>query len=488
MEDGNDLLAGTREEPKVLLVEDDPVFALLIERVFREHGIFVSHANNAEAALEMHRRSPYKLVVSDWVMPGMSGIDLCREIRQLDSSYVYFMLYTVRGQRSDRFAAFDAGVDDFLSKPLDREEFGARLKVASRLLSSKEALRRQTVEVERAARDLSELNASLRVASARFEALFDGLPAACFAFDREGMIHAWNRGAEQVFGIETERAINHPVWYMMDVAAPGTWNRARVEAVFSSSSETSFDWTFAPTDGPMRYLACSVICLPEIGGGEIGAVCVNMDITERKLAERRIESQVDQIQEIMRQLEAQKEALEVMNGRLQDLSNTDGLTGLLNHRRFQEMLEEAVQHHREVRQPFSLILMDLDDFKTLNDEFGHQAGDEALVLFAETLRSAARQDEQPARYGGEEFAIVLYGCDEEGAKQAAERFRTKIAEQLWPHKAVTGSVGISTWNDEGGMTPKELVYQADRALYWSKQHGKNCSMHFSQLPMAPTAA
>ncbi len=296
--------------PRVLLVEDDPVSAFLIQQTFELQNLPLDHATNGEIALDMHREGRYRLIISDWMMPKMNGVDLCRAFRRLDGPYVYFILCTSKDQKSDRVEAYDAGVDDFMTKPLDRDELQNRLRVAFRILAAEEAVQRQ------------------------------------------------------------------------------------------------------------------------------------------------------------------KSELEAMNERLNHLAVTDELTKLTNRRRFQEMLEEGIQEHVRAGDQVSLILLDVDRFKGLNDDFGHPAGDEALRLLARLLKDCARKHELPARYGGEEFAVILQRCGKPMAVVAAERFRKAIEDAVWPDRPITASLGVATCGPTLS-TLSDLVAAADQALYSAKQNGRN---------------
>lgn len=474
------------QPPRVLVVEDDPVSAKLIQRLFTAQGYPVECASNAQEALDMHSEKSFRIIVSDWMMPGMTGVDLCRAFRTFEGPYVYFILCSSKDQKEDRIEAFEAGVDDFLTKPLDREELRSRLKVARRILAAEDSQQAQKAELEKAARSLSEMNLSLKLASRRFEELFNGLPVACFTFDEDGLIHDWNRFAASAFGIQGFESFLQPVWDVLNRSGDTPWTPDKVRRVFELEDQPQFDWIYHSPTGETRYMACDVICLRSIGGQPVGAVCANLDITERKLAEEQVARQMLQIKSIATQLEAQKDELEEMNQRLNHLAVTDGLTGLWNHRRFQEMLEETVQNHRRRGEPFSLLLMDIDHFKKFNDDFGHQTGDAVLRQFADILRSTSRLGELPARYGGEEFAVILPGCTADEALDVAARFRRSIVGANWEYRSVTSSIGISTsFGDKEG---KQIVAEADSALYTSKQAGRDQATHFENQAETKSAA
>ncbi len=151
------------------------------------------------------------------------------------------------------------------------------------------------------------------------------------------------------------------------------------------------------------------------------------------------------------------------------LALTDPLTGLGNHRHFHDRLERELDDSRAQGYPLSLCLVDIDDFKRINDRFGHPGGDKVLAHLATNLR----QGGEAFRLGGDEFAILLPGRDEEGARIAAEAIVSRIAEvELEPAGPITISAGIATVPEEE-MDRDELVRRSDSALYWAKEYGKN---------------
>ncbi len=161
------------------------------------------------------------------------------------------------------------------------------------------------------------------------------------------------------------------------------------------------------------------------------------------------------------------------------LSITDPLTGLVNRRYLEERLSEELERSKRHRFQMSFMMVDIDDFKAYNDTHGHQAGDLALEMTAQCLKTALRSADVAARYGGEEFSILLPQTGPSEARIIAERIRRRIERTQFPHGkaqptgAVTVSVGISSFGPELD-TPAEIIYAADRALYLAKSRGKNC--------------
>jgi diguanylate cyclase (GGDEF)-like protein len=156
---------------------------------------------------------------------------------------------------------------------------------------------------------------------------------------------------------------------------------------------------------------------------------------------------------------------------------TDSLTGLANRRQFYEVLGREFERAQRFRQHLALILLDIDDFKLINDSLGHLAGDAVLHAVAQTVQGLIREIDVAARYGGEEFAVLLPQTGREGAAHLAERLRIAIAEREivfagTPIEGVTASFGVAAGPDEG-MTQIDLVASADAALYQAKRGGKN---------------
>jgi diguanylate cyclase (GGDEF)-like protein len=178
----------------------------------------------------------------------------------------------------------------------------------------------------------------------------------------------------------------------------------------------------------------------------------------------------------------QNAQLEAANAKLEALSVTDSMTGVMNRRGFQQNLEMELERLEREQRPFSVLLVDADEFKKYNDSFGHPAGDEVLVKLATLLADLARNVDTVARYGGEEFAILAPGADELGAIAIGERLRHSVAQEHWPRRQLTISVGIATLVGRS-LCGWELIQEADRALYAAKRGGRNRVMHFNDLPV-----
>ena len=175
--------------------------------------------------------------------------------------------------------------------------------------------------------------------------------------------------------------------------------------------------------------------------------------------------------------------------RLHELAVTDGLTQIANHRHFQDRLREEFRRAQRYDDPLALILVDLDHFKNVNDNFGHQVGDEVLAATAGCVKAAVRETDFVARYGGEEFAVLLPKTHLAGALTVAER----IAAEMLRIKAgpsglkITASFGVSGFPGRSVNTAEQLVKTADEALYRAKREGRN-KISLFQAPVLASAS
>jgi diguanylate cyclase (GGDEF)-like protein len=187
-----------------------------------------------------------------------------------------------------------------------------------------------------------------------------------------------------------------------------------------------------------------------------------------------IEQQAAEINSFASRLDQAYKELESTNARLKETSFKDEVTGLYNRRFFSIRLEEEMQRHRRFNHPVSVVLMDLDGFKAVNDELGHAVGDETLRDISQILMKHSRGINVVSRYGGDEFVVLLVETSKAGARLYADRIRQVVSTYPFSHgKRITASFGIASLPDEEAQTSEDLVRAADEALYAAKRAGKN---------------
>jgi diguanylate cyclase (GGDEF)-like protein/PAS domain S-box-containing protein len=278
-------------------------------------------------------------------------------------------------------------------------------------------------------------------------AVVEEMEDAVLVLGRDGSIVDLNRTARDRLGFEVRGPLPVQIGTLWastveSLRRGGTRPAERVELELVYGTRATFELTMTPL-GPRA--------------GRNRTVLVLRDVTERDRME----------QELRRATES-----------LRFLANTDSLTGLANRRRFEERLREEVERAHRYERPLSLVLIDLDHFKTVNDTWGHPAGDRVLRGTAEVLQSVLREMDVAGRLGGEELAILLPETDEAGARSLADRLRREIKET--EHRSdddqpfhVTASVGIA-WLAVGAEHDAEALFStADQALYEAKGGGRD---------------
>ncbi|MEK4663125.1 sensor domain-containing diguanylate cyclase [Priestia sp. FSL H7-0729] len=186
-----------------------------------------------------------------------------------------------------------------------------------------------------------------------------------------------------------------------------------------------------------------------------------------------------ELERLHEEYKIKEQALIKVNDQLETLASTDLLTGLKNRRFFQEKMFESLMMFQEKQRYFSLLVVDIDHFKSINDTYGHPIGDLVLGNLAGLLQSLSRSTDVVARYGGEEFVIILPGCEEQQAIGIAERYRSQVASADWGEYNITVSIGAATVVEED--TEQSLFQRADKALYASKTGGRNRVTHAAQM-------
>jgi two-component system cell cycle response regulator len=241
-------------------------------------------------------------------------------------------------------------------------------------------------------------------------------------------------------------------------------------------AETRKEWASSRSDVKVR----SVIALPfRIDGIEAGVVFLRTLEGEPSLKASDVDFADDVVKAAVSAIQRAQamESTRADNERLEVLALTDSLTQTLNRRALMDRLDSELDRARRYSLTLSLLMVDLDHFKAVNDSFGHLAGDEALRGVARVLQREARSVDVVARYGGEEFVVILPETGEDGAVKVAERIRARVAEQasegLVPMPAVTVSVGVATVLSTQIQAPEELIALADEALYRAKAQGRN---------------
>jgi diguanylate cyclase (GGDEF)-like protein/PAS domain S-box-containing protein len=329
------------------------------------------------------------------------------------------------------------------------EVLGRQVAVRLEATVQRKALAEVLAEKERA-------SANLRASEELFRAFMNASPFLSYIKDAAGRLLFYNRSFAQRFGV------SEYAW--LGRTDEQLWSRKLTKSVRTHDLEVMAGGRMVETEEHIRNADGTVSSLRSFkfpcndSAGNVLLAGVAVDVSE----------------EVAHQIELERyhRDLEEANDQLRKLAVTDELTGLRNRRSFEERLVMEFSMARRRKRELSVLLIDVDNFKTINDRWGHAAGDEVLRRLGTILRTTVRLPDLPARYGGEEFVVLLPESGEESAMGLARRVMQRVAAEDWENEPLTISVGMAAMNEslESGF---QLVELADEALYAAKRAGKN---------------
>lgn len=318
---------------------------------------------------------------------------------------------------------------------------------------------------------LKKSEEALQESEERYKFLIDNTREIILILSKKGKILFVSKRALATFGYSEKEIIGEPInRFLTDDCIEKAWHTLNQE--FLGNPQPEMEFQVKTKSGEIRCLEFAQGSTPVHKKGKLIGVMLNArDITQRKKIERENIMLAEELMEKNRQLEQ-------ANEELTELSITDGLTKIYNHRFFQEAL--LLEFHRSKRsnQILSLAMFDIDNFKKINDIYGHRAGDFVLTELVFLIKRNIRESDLFARYGGEEFVILLSDTSLKSAVKIAEKLRTLIESYdfNWQEMVlnITMSVGVASTESEGIDLKESLLEMADRNLLIAKKQGKNC--------------
>ncbi len=288
--------------------------------------------------------------------------------------------------------------------------------------------------------------------------LLEVIPNPVFIKDANARFVFFNTAYEKAFGINRENLIGKSV---MDLEYLPKEDRIKYQKedieMIATGSVISKEIDFVFADQKIHhclYWSCGMQGLDKVGNGLIGFI---VDITEQKKTEKELLEKINELNKIRAKIEL--------------ITKIDDLTQIANRRFFLEELKKSVSIAERYQSPLCLLMLDLDDFKLINDSYGHAMGDEVLIDFATILKESCREEDFVARSGGEEFYVINPMTDLAGAKMWAKRLQDRIRESSVDGIKYTASIGIVEYIENEGMN--SFLKRADDMMYKAKELGKN---------------
>lgn len=324
------------------------------------------------------------------------------------------------------------------------------------------------------------------------EERFKNAPCGFLSIDYEGYIVAvndtflieMNYEQDELVGKHVEiicrppaRMIFHSYFYPT-IHLYGKVRELFVKLMKKSGEEVPFILNARRFEAEAAYRV-DIVMLPMIKRMEYEQVLRQTKVKVEEILKEK-EAAHQELQALYAEIKEKKIEVENMNEHLVVLSNTDKLTNIPNRRYFHHRLDEIVFEYEKTQKPFSLMMMDIDHFKRVNDRYGHQIGDRVLIQVAAILSENLPENAVVARYGGEEFVVLLPGMSENDAMATAEILKDSIEYAHWDSvNRMTISAGIATFTEDDDSY--SIITKADQALYLSKERGRNCATHFNMV-------
>lgn len=451
---------------KILVVDDVPANVQLLEVKLTAEYYDVITAPDGFVAIEQAKTHMPDLILLDVMMPGMDGFETCQRLKSdPQTSHIPIVMVTALNQPSDRVQGLNSGADDFLTKPINETALFARVKSSIRIKVLIDELRLRDQTKSQMGEIVSNSATELDVSNSLVYVIDDD------AVQGGQICQNFGEHYNMQLIIDPEEAITR---LTQDYAAG-----QKADLIIVSTQLCDIDGLRICSQLRSNETFRHVPILMMIDDSDERSLVKGLELGVNDYIH--IPPDYNEMHARIRtQLRRKKyqDALKDNYHKSVSLAITDKLTGLYNRNyldiHLTNMFNKAVQNKR----PFSVLLMDMDHFKHVNDTYGHQSGDEVLQQLSKIIVDSVRSSDLVARYGGEEFVVVMPDSDVQDASNVAERIRENVESHDFKVSHSIGvinktiSIGASHLRDSGD-SPEFMLKRADAALYHAKNNGRN---------------
>jgi len=463
---------------KVLIIEDSLTNKAILEDILSHNGFETRSASDGKEGLKLLGEWAPNVILLDIVMPGMDGFSVCKEIRRMDiHPRPSIVMVSVKADKESIVNSLACGADDFITKPINEAELIARVRAQQRICDFNRELEEDKRNLETILDITGTMSASLdpsEVLSTIVTKVADVTQAVRCSIvliateENEGYVLASHEDPmirELKIDLSRYPEIKQVIATKTPLAIEDIVNSPIMHPVKDSVKE---------------FAGMSMLIVPIVFNDE---VLGTLFLRTRKKVHGFAQKEID-----FCRIVANASFHALRNARLfekvvkekdylKEMAVRDHLTNLYNHNFFYSRLDEEFERAVRYETPLSLIMLDIDNFKQINDTYGHRVGDMVLKEISALIKKGVRKTDIVARYGGEEFSVILPHTLLKGAVDEAERLREMIDNHAYAglvNHRVTVSVGVASYPQKGAMNSGDLVNYADDALYKAKWSGKNC--------------
>lgn len=438
----------TPDEPKgkILVVDDTHVNRMLLIRILESCGYSVEGVDNGQGAIEKAISSPPNLIMLDIGMPGLNGYETCSQLKANERTRnIPIIFISALDDVDAKVRAFQAGGVDYITKPLGMEEVEARVKIhlTNQILQSQ--LKDTNSELAERINELTLWQTQVQERESKLQAFINALPNLSFVYDDEGHYLEVLSSQSNLLAASANELKSHTILEMMPEKV-GNEMMELIHKTIETGTTQVMEYKINVMDGKEHWFEGRSALMEKDDAGHGKVVFIATEISER----------VHLYQEVQR------------------LATLDSLTGCLNRRHFLTLANQELERSIRYQRPLSLLMLDIDHFKIINDTHGHAVGDTVLCSLVDLCRSNLRNVDIISRHGGEEFIILLPETNMNMAFTVAERLRgsvEKMEVKLSKRKiSITVSIGISSVDFQSDQieSVELLIHRADMAMYDAK--------------------
>ncbi len=448
----------------ILVVDDVPANVKLLEAKLLGEYYDVITAKDGFEAIDQARKHKPDIILLDVMMPGMDGFETCRRLKDdPDTSHIPVVMVTALNEKADRVNGLEAGADDFTTKPVNDAALFARIKSLVRIKVLMDEIRlRDKTGADMGIISNGENSFTADVSGSKIILIDDDIAQGKHLFDKLSEYY-------------TVTLVDNP----SEVESTIEQNRGAIDLLIISTQLADFDGLRLASH--MRNMDAvrniPIIMLIEEDDQRLMLKGLDLGINDYLLMPVDYNEMFARVKTQIRRRKYQ-EMLKANYQASISMAITDKLTGLYNRHYLDTHLQNTVTQSLQTKKPLSLLILDMDFFKLVNDTYGHDVGDEVLKQLSGMIIDATRSSDLIARIGGEEFMVVMPETDTLQAYDTAERIRRRVENSPFKISHADGfisktvSIGVSTLNLHGD-TVVDLAKRADLSLYDAKHTGRN---------------
>ena len=428
---------------RVLILDDEAHVLDVLREHLTEEGYDCTATVSPLESLDILRGEQFAVFLTDLKMPEMHGIEVVRHAKEIDPDLAMIVV-TALSDVKNAIQAMRLGADDYVLKPFDLSEISLCVSRAiekrTLIIQNREHHEELKTRVREATEDTERINKELRATKEYLENLLHSTVDAIMTLDGAGVVSFVNDGAVTMLGYSREEFVGQP---MPKFYAAGAEEARHVQRLMRENAPLqNYETELKHRSGLVIPVNMSLSYVHDTDGKIASTLAICKDITRQK------------------QLEQD----------LKEMSIKDSLTGLYNQRCFYDRLAAEIERARRQGHPLSLLLFDVDQFKTYNDCHGHLAGDNVLEATGQVVAECTREHvDLGFRYGGDEFTVILPEADEEQARAIAERVRAGFEAKRFD--ALTISIGLMTYRE--GYSLRTFIQFTDAMMFDAKRSGGN---------------